>query len=136
MDDPRWQQFFADPQSTLQRRYEAIRAVTMDQQPMAEVAERFGFSYGTVRNLVSQFRACIRQGRMPPFLLPHRADDPSAPPPSRARFNPPAPMPGCCHAIVISPCARVWPDSSCFCLCSLNSASIASYAPPAIQARA
>src|ERR1700722_16681445 len=95
MDDPRWQQFFGDPPSMPQRRYEAIRAVTMDQQPMAEVAERFGFTYGTVRNLVSQFRACIRQGRTPPFSPPRRADDPPVPPPNRARINPPAPMPAC-----------------------------------------
>ena len=136
MDDPRWQQFFCDPQSTPQRRYEAIRAVTIDQQPMAEVAERFGFTYGTVRNLVSQFRACIRQGRTPPFSPPRRADAPPTRPPSRARISPPAPMPACWHSIATSPSARAWPDSSCFCLCSLNSTSIASCAKPAIRVHA
>lgn len=136
MDDPRWQQFFSDPQAAPQRRYEAIRAVTIDQQPMAEVAERFGLTYGTVRNLVSQFRACIRQGRTPPFSPPRRADDPPTQPPSRARISPPARMPDCCRLIAISLCARAWLDSSCFCLCSLSSASIASCARPAIQAHA
>jgi hypothetical protein len=33
MDDPRWQQFFVDPQLTQQRRYEAIRAVIMEGEP-------------------------------------------------------------------------------------------------------
>ena len=87
MDDPRWQQFFSDPQAAPQRRYEAIRAVTIDQQPMAEVAERFGFTCGTVRNLVSQFRACIRQGRTPPFSPPRRADGWLKPPRKRNGFS-------------------------------------------------
>jgi hypothetical protein len=136
MDDPRWQQFFRDPQSTQQRRYEVIRAVILDQQPMAEVATRFGVTYGTVRNFVSQFRACLSQGRMPPFSPRRRAADPPAPSPNHARFNPPAPMHACCHAVATSPSARAWPDSFCSCLCSLSSASSASFVRPAIPVRA
>lgn len=136
MDDPRWQQFFGDPQSTQQRRYEVIRAVILDQHPMAEVAKRFGVTYGTVRNFVSQFRACLSQGRTPPFSLRRRAGDPPALPPNRAHINPPAPMRACCHVIATSPSARVWPGSSCSCLCSRSSASIASFVRPAIPVRA
>ena len=71
MDDPRL--FFANPQSTQHLRYEIVRTVLFEQQPMADVATRFGVTYGTVRNLVSQFRACLSQGRTPPFSLPRRA---------------------------------------------------------------
>jgi hypothetical protein len=38
MDDPRFQQFFGDPQLTAQRRYEAIRAVILDGQPLQATA--------------------------------------------------------------------------------------------------
>jgi hypothetical protein len=45
-------------------------------------------------------------------------------------------MRACCHAIATSRSARVWPDSSCSCLCSRSSASIASFVRPAIPVRA
>ena len=61
MDDPRCQQFFVEPQLTPQRHYEAIRAVVIEGQPLQDVAARFGFAYGTLRNVVAQFHACIRQ---------------------------------------------------------------------------
>ena len=50
MDDPRFQQFFVDPQHTPQRRYEAIRAVLLEGQPLQGAAARFGFAYGTLTN--------------------------------------------------------------------------------------
>jgi hypothetical protein len=67
MDDPRCQQFFCEPHSTQQRRYEAIRAVVIEGRSPQAIAARFGFAYGTLRNLVVQFHADIRQGRTPPF---------------------------------------------------------------------
>lgn len=134
MDDPRL--FFANPQSTQHLRYEIVRTVLFEQQPMADVATRFGVTYGTVRNLVSQFRACLSQGRTPPFSLPRRAADPPAPPPRRARCNPPAPMPGCCHAIARSTSPRAWPGFFCSCLCLRNSTSDASCVKLAILVRA
>src|ERR1022692_4208679 len=76
MDDPRFQQFFVDPQQTLQWRYEAIRAVILEGQPLPVAAAHFGFAYGTLRNLVAQFRACIRLGRTPPFSLRRHAGGP------------------------------------------------------------
>ena len=136
MDDPRWQQFFVDPQLTQQRRYEAIRPVILEGEPAQDVAARFGFTHGTLRNLVSQFRACIRQGRTPPFSPPRRADDPPPATPCRARIFPPSPTADCSPWTRLVPSARAKPDSSCFCLCSLNLASIALCARPAIQARA
>ena len=134
MDDPRFQQFFCEPHSTQQRRYEAIRAVVVEGQPPQAVAARFGFAYGTLRNLVAQFHADIRQGQTPPFSPASRAD---APRPARpTATNPRPPTAGC------SPCnnpdasARVWPDSSCSFPCSRGSVSTASSTKRATPARA
>jgi hypothetical protein len=87
MDDPRFQQFFVDPQLTPHRHYEAIRALILEGQPLPAVAARFGFAYGTLRNLVTQFRASIRQRRTPPFSLRSRADGPPAHPRSLVRIS-------------------------------------------------
>lgn len=48
--------FFAAPDSTPQRQYEALRAYFVDQLPSAEVAQRFGYSPGSFRVLCHQFR--------------------------------------------------------------------------------
>src|SRR6476659_2366146 len=48
--------FFAAPQSTLQRQYEALRAFFVDDLPSAEVARRFSYSPGSFRVLCHQFR--------------------------------------------------------------------------------
>lgn len=49
-------QFFAAPESALQRQYEALRAYFVGQFPSAEVARRFGYSPGSFRVLCHQFR--------------------------------------------------------------------------------
>jgi hypothetical protein len=78
MDHTPCRSFFAHPTQTLHRRYEALRAVFLDQRPLTEVAQRFGYRYGTLRNLVAEFRARSRSGQFPPFSpLPH-TDDPDA----------------------------------------------------------
>jgi Helix-turn-helix domain len=59
--------FFAHPSLTLHRRFEALRAVFLDHRPMTEIARQFGYRYGTLRNLASQFRAQCRAGRTPLF---------------------------------------------------------------------
>lgn len=74
MDDTCCQDFFTRPASTLHRRFEALRAVFLDHRPLAEVARQFGYRYGTLRNLVSQFRAQCQVGQPPPFL-PARPTD-------------------------------------------------------------
>jgi hypothetical protein len=79
MDDQRIRQWFLDPSQPQQRRFEILRACFVERQPMPELARRFGLSHGAVRNLVSQFRAQFRDGRLPPFSLRRRADDPSTP---------------------------------------------------------
>ena len=136
MDDPRFQQFFADPQSSQQRRYEAIRAVVIEEQPLQAVAEHFGFAYGTLRNLVAQFRACIRQGQTPPFSPRSRAGGPPANHRSLVPISQRPPTADCWRWIDRTPSARALPGSSCFCLCSPTSAWIAWCATQAIPVRA
>ena len=67
--------FFLEPNQTLPRRYEALRAVFVDQQPQLEVAKRLGDTYATLRRLVSDFRAQCRAGQVPPFSLPRSPGD-------------------------------------------------------------
>ena len=48
--------FFRAPESTRQRHYEALRAFFVDGEPSRQVAQRFGYSRGSFRNLCSEFR--------------------------------------------------------------------------------
>jgi len=50
------QQFFAEPATTRQRQYEALRAFYLENQPSAEVARRFGYTSGSFRGLCHSFR--------------------------------------------------------------------------------
>jgi hypothetical protein len=75
MNDSLCSRFFLEPNQTLHRRYEALRAVCVDGQPQIEVAQRFGYTYNTMRRLVSDFRAQCRAGQVPPFSLPRNMDD-------------------------------------------------------------
>jgi hypothetical protein len=90
MDGTAYQQFFAQPNQTYHRRYEALRAVFVEGQSQKEVAQQFGFTYGSMRQLVLQFRrACDdRDQPTPSFFfrddarrLPVRADDDQDPQP-------------------------------------------------------
>ena len=67
MDAALLRSFFLKPSNPLQRQYEVLRAVLVDEQPMQEVAERFGYRYDTVRALASQFRRQFTGGQLPPF---------------------------------------------------------------------
>lgn len=49
-------QFFAAPETTGQRQYEALRAYYIDGLPSNEVAQRFGYSPPSFRGLCHQFR--------------------------------------------------------------------------------
>ena len=59
MDDTAYQGFFTEPTQTYHRRYEALRTVFVDGRPQKEVAEAFGFTYGSMRQLVHEFRRCF-----------------------------------------------------------------------------
>ena len=47
---------FLKPATPAHRRYEALRAHFVDGVSAAEAAKRFGYSYGSFRNLCSEFR--------------------------------------------------------------------------------
>ena len=136
MDDPRFQQFFVDPQQTSQRRYEAIRAVILEGQPLQAAATRFGFAYGSLRNLVAQFRACIRQGRTPPFSSRCHAAGPPTNQRNRVPIDLPSPIAGCSLSTETARSTPAWRGCSCFSRCSPSSASITSFVTPAIPAHA
>ena len=74
MKDTLCHRFFLEPHQTLHRRYEALRAVFVDRQPQTAVAKRFGYTYDTLRRLVSDFRAQCQAGQIPPFSLPRSTD--------------------------------------------------------------
>ena len=49
-------QVFLAPQNTTHRQYEALRAYFVEQLPGPEVARRFGYTPGSLQQLVHQFR--------------------------------------------------------------------------------
>ena len=69
--------FFLEPEQTFHRRYEALRAVLVDDEPVARVAERLGYKPAAPRSMVSRFRADRRRGVTPPIFSPTVADDPA-----------------------------------------------------------
>ncbi len=56
MDDIRCREFFAQPTQPYHRQYEALRAIFLEGRPQKEVAERFGYTYDSLRQLVHEFR--------------------------------------------------------------------------------
>ena len=96
MDDEHCRQFFLQPQETFHRRYEALRAYFLEGQPLAEVADRFGYRLSSLKSLVCRFRASCTNGGPPPFFFRTDADAPPAgdavksqPGPSRPRSRTP-----------------------------------------------
>jgi transposase-like protein len=68
-----YRDYFLQPSDVSQRRYEALRAVFVEQQSLKHVAGRFDVRYGTVRNWVSEFRRSCDAGQAPPFSLRREA---------------------------------------------------------------
>jgi len=69
MDDTHCRRFFMDADTaTYHRQYEALRAIFVDGLRQSEVADQFGYTHGSMRQLVHQFRAAIRSGSHPPFF--------------------------------------------------------------------
>ena len=65
MDDTAERRYFTHPTQTYQRRYEALRAVMVDDRSQKEVAEAFGFQRRTLRQLVYEFRQYCHSGQEP-----------------------------------------------------------------------
>jgi DNA-directed RNA polymerase specialized sigma24 family protein len=56
MDDTLCQEFFTRPTQIYHRQYEALRTVFVEGRSQREVAEQFGFTHGSLRQLVREFR--------------------------------------------------------------------------------
>jgi hypothetical protein len=68
MDLDRCRQFFLDAESaTYHRQYEALRAIFVDGLPQNDVADKYGYTHGSLRQLVHHFRIAIRSDSPPPF---------------------------------------------------------------------
>ena len=74
MDGSLTSRFFLEPKQTFQRQYEALRAVFVENQPLDQVAERFGYKPSALRSMASRFRGDCRQGVTPPFFSQTDAD--------------------------------------------------------------
>jgi hypothetical protein len=74
MNELAYRDFFLKPTDAGHRRYEALRACVVEQQPLAEVARRFGVRYGTACNWVSQFRSPCDADQRPPFFFSPSGD--------------------------------------------------------------
>ena len=69
MEDICCQRFFTDADSTTyHRQYEALRAIFVDGLPQSEVADQYGYTHGSMRQLVHRFRTTMRSGSSPPFF--------------------------------------------------------------------
>jgi transposase-like protein len=77
--DPSYERFFLQPTDVAHRRYEALRAVFVEQQPLQQVAQQFGVAYGTLRNWASSFRGQWDSGEPPPFSSRRSAGGPPRP---------------------------------------------------------
>ena len=74
MEDTSCRQFFTDAHSaTYHRQYEALRAVFVDGLRQDDVADRYGYTHGSLRQPVHQFRIAIRSGSPPPFFKSPRS---------------------------------------------------------------
>ena len=61
MEDTSCRRFFTDADSaTYHRQYEALRAIFVDGLRQNDVADRYGYTHGSLRQLVHRFRAAIR----------------------------------------------------------------------------
>ena len=69
MDAARCRRFFLDADSaTYPRQYEALRAVFVDGHPQNDVADKYGYTHGSMRQLAHRFRTAIRSDSPPPFF--------------------------------------------------------------------
>jgi hypothetical protein len=69
MDDRRCHRFFLDADSaTYHRQYEALRAIFVEGLPQNDVAVKYGYTNGSMRQLVHGFRRAMRSDSPPPFF--------------------------------------------------------------------
>jgi hypothetical protein len=68
VDDSLCLRYFLQPDDTLHRRYEALRAYFVQRRPLQEIATQFGYTYDTLRQMIHEFRSQCRAGT-PPLCL-------------------------------------------------------------------
>jgi hypothetical protein len=73
VEDQHCRHYFLAPQQTSHRRYEALRAVFLNGEPLAIVAQRFGYKVSALKSMACRFRAECRRGDTPPFSFPTAA---------------------------------------------------------------
>ena len=69
MDDRRSREFFAQPIQPYHRQYEALRAVFLEGHSQKEVADRFDYTYDSLRQLVREFRQREQPSSDAPFFV-------------------------------------------------------------------
>lgn len=75
MDGSELRDWFTGANDPAHRKYEALRAVIVDDEPAVDVADRTGIPYGTLRNWLSELRQVHARGEPPPFFKPANAGD-------------------------------------------------------------
>jgi transposase len=88
MDGTAYKDYFLQPRDVWHRRYEVLRAMFLDDHSMQEVAQRFGVTYGTVRNWVGEFRRQRDANERPPFSQRRSAGARGARPTTTSRRSP------------------------------------------------
>ena len=78
MDDNACRRYFMEPEQTLHRRYEALRAFFVGGQSAEETSARFGYRVAALKSMISRFRAGCGKGQSPPFFFRTDADAPRA----------------------------------------------------------
>jgi hypothetical protein len=68
-------QAFLSPRNATHRQYEALRAYFVDQLPAKDVAQRFGYTVGSLHQLAHQFR---REPDRQFFVEPPRSNNGSS----------------------------------------------------------
>src|SRR3954470_21608118 len=81
---------FLEPSNSTHRQYEALRAYFVDRLPSAEVAARFGYTPGSFRVLVHQFRNEPHRDFFTPPCTPGAATRQAGPAPATGRRAPEA----------------------------------------------
>jgi hypothetical protein len=93
VDDSLCLRFFLEPTDTLHRRYEVLRAFFVERRPLKDIAQQSSYSYNTVRDLIGDFRAQCRAGRVPPFSQHPRWADRSGTTRTHPSARTPRPLP-------------------------------------------
>ena len=64
--------FFASPQNTVQKQYEALRSFYFEECPGEEVAKRFGYTLSSFYSLTRDFKKTLLQGKPSQFFFTPR----------------------------------------------------------------